>query len=351
MNATRRRVVGLPLQVAAVSTAALWRGAFAQAGPAPEKKQLTLAVGGKNLLYYLPLTIAEQLKYFAAEGLEVEIVDFAGGAKALQALVGGSADVVSGAFEHTLSMQAKGQLMRAFVLQGRTPQIVLGVSNHTMPDFRSLADLKGRKIGVTAPGSSTHVMTNFVLAKAGLKPADVSIIGVGAAQGAVAALRAGQIDALSNLDPVITILTRSNELRIVSDTRDVEESNRVFGGPMPAGCLYAPVAFIERNPKTVQALANAIVRADRWIQQAGPADIVKVVPESFLLGDRAIYIDAFLKAKGALSPDGVIPDQGPATALRALQSADPSLAGAKFDLKSVYTDAFVAAANARYPRG
>ena len=71
-----------------------------------EKPKLTLAVGGKNLLYYLPLTIAEQRGYFKAEGLDLTVVDFAGGARALQALVGGSADVVSVAFEHTVNMQA-----------------------------------------------------------------------------------------------------------------------------------------------------------------------------------------------------------------------------------------------------
>src|SRR4051812_39301816 len=164
--------------------------ARAQPHAAPEKPKLSIAVGGKNLLYYLPLTIAESLGYFKAEGLEPTIVDFAGGSQALRAVVGGSADVVSGAFEHTLNMQAKGQKLRAFVLQGRAPQIVLGVNPKTMPGFRSVADLKGKKIGVTAPGSSTNVMANFVLAKAGIKPTDVSIIGVGTANGAVAAMRA-----------------------------------------------------------------------------------------------------------------------------------------------------------------
>ena len=315
-----------------------------------EKKKVTIAVGGKNLLYYLPLTVAEQKGFFKDEGLEVEIVDFAGGARALQAVVGGSADVVSGAFEHNINMQAKGQPMRAFVLQGRAPQIVLAVSNKTMPNFKSVADLKGKKIGVTAPGSSTNIMTNFVLAKSGLKGTDVSYVGVGASQGAVAALRSGQIDAISNLDPVITMLARNNDIRIISDTRDVAEADKVFGGPMPAATLYSPVAFIEKNPNTVQALTNAIVRANKWIQQAGPSDIVKTVPESFLLGDRAVYIDAFLKAKPALSPDGMIPEQGPATALRALSSIDPAMANAKIDLKSVYTNEFVKKANAKYPK-
>ena len=320
-------------------------------GQALEKPKLTLAVGGKNLLYYLPLTIAEQLGYFKAEGLELTIADFAGGSQALRAVVGGSADVVSGAFEHTVNMQAKGQRLRAFVLQGRAPQIVLGVNPKTMPNYKTIADLKGKKIGVSAPGSSTNVMANFVLAKAGLKPTDVSIIGVGTSSGAVAAMRSGQIDAISNLDPVITLLQRSGDLKIVSDTRIVAESDKVFGGPMPAACLYAPQTFIDKNPNTVQALANAIVRADRWIQAAGPADIVKTVPESFLLGDRAVYIDAFLAAKGALSPDGMIPEGGAETARRALASIDPEIANAKLDLSAVYTNDFVKKANAKYPKG
>lgn len=332
------------------AAAALLLPALASA-QALEKKKVTIAVGGKNLLYYLPLTVAEQRGYFKDEGLEVEIVDFAGGARALQAVVGGSADVVSGAFEHNINMQSKGQSMRAFVLQGRAPQIVLAVSTKTMPDYKTVADLKGKKIGVTAPGSSTNIMANYVLAQHGLKPSDVSFVGVGAAQGAVAAVRAGQIDAISNLDPVMTILARGNDIRIVSDTRDVAEADKVFGGPMPAATLYAPVAFIEKNPNTVQALTNAIVRADKWIQRAGPSDIVKTVPESYLLGDRAVYIDAFLKARPALSPDGMIPEQGPATALRALRSVDPAMADAKIDLKSVYTNDFVKKANAKYPNG
>jgi NitT/TauT family transport system substrate-binding protein len=343
---TRRRV--LASGVALAATAALPRAAQSQA---LERKKVTIAVGGKNLLYYLPLTIAEQRKYFEEEGLDVNIVDFAGGARSLQAVVGGSADVVSGAFEHNINMQAKGQPMRAFVLQGRAPQIVLAVSTKTMPNFNSVADLKGKKIGVTAPGSSTNILCNFVLARAGVKPSDVSYVGVGASQGAVAALRAGQIDAISNLDPVITILARSNDIKIVSDTRDVAEADKVFGGPMPAATLYAPVSFIEKNPNTVQALTNAIVRANKWIQRAGPSDIVKAVPESYLLGDRAVYIDAFLKAKPALSPDGMIPEQGPATALRALQSVDNAMKSAKIDLKAVFTNDFVRKANAKYPTG
>jgi NitT/TauT family transport system substrate-binding protein len=316
-----------------------------------EKPQLSIAVGGKNLFYYLPLTIAEQLGYFKAEGLDVTIVDFSGGARALQAVVGGSADVVSGAFEHTVNMHYKGQPMRAFVVQGAAPQITLGYNSKTMPNYKSVADLKGKKIGVTAPGSSTNVVVNFVLAKAGLKPSDVSIVGVGAGNGAVAAMRSGQVDAMSNLDPVSTLLTRSGDMKIITDTRNLVEAEKLFGGPMPGGCLYCPQAFIDKYPNTTQALANAIVRADKWIQQAGPSDIVKVVPESYFLGDRAVYLEAFLSAQKALSTDGVFPAKAPETAFRALASIDEKLAATKLDLSLVYTNDFARKANAKYPKG
>jgi len=342
----RRRL----LRAALAGTAAFALPAIGRA-QALEKPKLTIAVGGKNLLYYLPLTVAEVRGYLKDEGLDVTIADFAGGSRALQALIGGSADIVSGAFEHTINMQVKGQRLRAFVLQGRAPQIVLGINPKTMPNFKTVADLKGKKLGVTAPGSSTNVLANFVLAKVGLKPGDVSIIGVGTGSGAVAAMRSGQIDAISNLDPVITLLARSGDLKIVSDTRVVAEAERVFGGPMPAACLYTQQTFLDKNPQTAQALANAIVRADKWIQNAGPGEIIKAVPESYLLGDRAVYIDAFLAAKGALSPDGMFPEAGPETARRALASVDAEIANANIDLAAIYTNDYVKRANAKYPKG
>lgn len=313
-----------------------------------EKTKVAIAVGGKNLFYYLPLTIAERLNYFKDEGLDVEISDFAGGSKALQALVGGSADVVSGAYEHTILLQAKNQYIRAFVLQGRAPQIVFGVSNKTMPNYKSIADLRGKKIGVTAPGSSTNIMANFVLAKGGIKPNEVAFVGVGASSGALAAIRSGNIDAIVNLDPVITMLERDKEIRVISDTRTLKETVSVFGGNMPAGCLYTNESFIQKNPNTTQALTNAMVRALRWLQTAGQADLIKTVPEAYLLGDRALYLDAWSRVKEAISPDGLIPADGPATALRTLQAFDETVKGKPIDLSKTFTNEFTKKADAKY---
>ena len=87
------------------------------------------------------------------------------------------------------------------------------------------------------------------------------------------------------------------------------------------------------------------------MQRCAEAAHRRVVRMHYLLGDRAVYIDAFIAAKGALSPDGMIPEKGPDTAFRALASVDPEIAKATLDLKAVYTNDFVKKANAKYPKG
>jgi NitT/TauT family transport system substrate-binding protein len=319
-----------------------------RAQPKVEKAKVSIAVGGKAAFYYLPLTISEQLGYFKAEGLDVEISDFAGGSRALQAVVGGSADIVSGAYEHTINLQSKNQMFQAFVLQGRAPQIAVGVSARTMPGYKTVTELRGKKIGVSAPGSSTNMVANLVLSRAGVKASEVSYIGVGTSAGALAALRSGQIDAMSNTDPVMTMLEQKGEVRIISDTRTLKGTNEVFGGPMPAACLYAPLEFVQKHPNTCQALANAIVHGLKWLQTAGPSDIIKTVPETYLLGDRALYLASFNKVREAIALDGLLPEEGARTALKALASFEPSVRPDKIDLGKTYTNEFARRAKDRF---
>ena len=318
------------------------------AQPRLEKTKIIIAVGGKASLYYLPLTLAEQLGYFKAEGLEVEIKDLVGGSNALQAVQDGAADVVSGAYEHTLNLQNQGQFFQAFVLQGRAPQMAMGVSIRNLPAYQSLTDLRGKKIGVTAPGSSTNMMANLVLARAGLKASDVSFIGVGNSVGALNALRLGQIDAISNVDPVMTQLEQKGEVRIIADTRTLKGTQEVFGGPMPAACLYAPMAFVRKYPGTVQALTHAVVHALKWLQTAGPSDLMKVIPESYFLGDRALYLTSFIKVREAMATDGRFPEEGAKTALNALSSFDQTFNVGKIDLSKTFTNEFAQKAKDRF---
>ena len=314
----------------------------------PEKSKVLIAVGGKASFYYLPLTIAEQLGYFKAEGLDVEISDFSGGARALQAVVGGSADVVSGAYEHTINLQSKNQFFQAFVLQGRAPAIAIGVSTKTLAGYKTVADLRGKKIGVTAPGSSTNMVSNLVLSRFGLKADEVSYIGVGTSAGALLAVRSGQIDAISNIDPVMTMLEQKGDVRIITDTRTLKGTMDVFGGPMPAGCLYAPTEYLLKNPNTAQALANAMVRALKWLQTAGPGDIIKTVPQSYLLGDRGLYLAAFNKVREAIAVDGLIPEDGTKTAVKALASFDATVKEDKIVLAKTFTNEYARKAKEKF---
>ena len=340
----RRRTLAAVAAWAAASVAApaLW------AQPRPEKTKVAIAVGGKAAFYNLPLTIAEQLGYFKAEGLEVDISDFAGGSQALAAAEGGLADVVSGAYENTITLQTRGQNFQAFVLQGRAPAIAIGISVKSMPHYRAVADLKGRRIGVSALDSSTHRVAQLILSRVGLKADDVNYVGVGTTAGALTAFRTGQIDALSTVDPVMTLLEQRGEIRIIADTRTLKGSAEVFGGVMPAGCLYAPLDFVKHNPHTVQALTNAIVHSLKWLQTAGPSDIIKVVPDAYLLRDRAVYLAAFNKVREAISPDGVIPDDGPQTAARVQARLDPSFKLGSIDLAKTYTNVFAVKAKQRF---
>ena len=296
-----------------------------------EKPKLTIGVGGKPLIYYLPLTIAERNGYFKAEGLEVEILDFPGGAKALQALLGGSVDIVSGAYEHTISQQAKGQAIEALVLQGRYSGIVLALTKAKAAAWKSPADLNGMKVGVTAPGSSTNMFVNILLAKAGLKPDAAAIIGVGAGAGAVAIMKRGEIDAMSNLDPVISQLESDGTVVPVIDTRTEKGMQEVYGGAYAAGCIYAPPEFAKNNPRTAQAVVNAMVRALRFIQNSTIDQVVAAVPPEYFT-DKALYKAALEKNLATFKHDGFISTAAGEHVAHDLLSFDPTMQGKKIDL-------------------
>jgi NitT/TauT family transport system substrate-binding protein len=339
----KRFIQGLAVAAfAAVVAAGAW-------GQAPEKKKITIAVGGKTLFYYLPLTVAERKGYFKDEGLEVEIPDFPGGARALQALVGGSADMVSGAYEHTINMAAKKQPIRAVVLQMKYSSIALVMSKERAAKYKGPRDLKGLKIGVTAPGSSTNMFVNNLLAKDGLKPTDVSIVGVGTGAGAVAALEKGEIDAISNLDPVLTQLESTGKFVAVADSRTEKGMKEIYGGDYHASVIYITEEFIKKNPNTVQAVVNAMVRADKWIAKATPQEIIDVVPAEYKAGNPSLYKEGLLKNMIGFSENGELSMKAAENVYKVLRQFEPSvMAAGKIDLQSTFDNSYVKKANAKY---
>ena len=334
------------LTAAVAGFAALAALAGPVAAQTPEKTKLELGVGGKPLLYYLPLTIAERKGFFKEQGLDVTINDFGGGAKSLQALVGGSIDAVTGAYEHTIRMQQKNQDVVAVLELGRFPGIVIGVAKDKADKVKTAADLKGLKLGVTAPGSSTHLTALYLLAKAGVPADSVPIIGVGGGASAVAALERGNVDAISHLDPVISKLEADGALKVLVDTRTEEGTKAVYGTTNPAATLYLKADFTKANPNTTQALTNALYKALKWIETASPEDIAAAVPEEYWLGDKALYIASVKANKATYSKTGIITEEASKGMLEFLKVVEPSFKDAPIDLKKTFDPTFVTKAAA-----
>ncbi len=321
----------------------------ARAQSPQDKRKVTIAVGGKTALFCLPLTIAEQLKFFSEEGLDVELMDHAGGSLAQQSLLQGRADVAVGGLEHAILLRQRGYNYRAFAFLGRAPQVVFGINPRVMPDFKTLAQLKGHRIGVSAPDSLTHWFAQMLMARHGLTATDVEYVGVGTSTAAASALREGRVDAISSIDPVISMLEFRGDIRVLADTRSLRGTQDLYGGPMPGACLYASQAFVLRQAQTVQALANAVLRALKWLQTAGPSDIVRAVPEAYMYGDRAVYLAALDKAREALSPDGTASDEAVAAAHRVAAQYPPTGVAVRAQSPgATYTNDFVRRAKQRF---
>jgi NitT/TauT family transport system substrate-binding protein len=315
-------------------------------GFAAAQTKITVAVGGGACLCYLPTVLAKQLGEYDKAGLAVELVDLKGGSDALKAVLGGSADVVSGYFDHCVNLAAKKQELQAFVVYDRYPGLVLVVSPSHNAEIKSIKDLAGKKVGVSAPGSSTDFFLKFLLKKNGVDPASVAVIGVGLGATAVAAMEQGQIDAAVMLDPAVTVLQGGHpDLQILSDTRTQKDNQAVFGGDYPGGSLYATTAWVAAHEKEVQALTNAIVNTLKWIHSHSPQEIMDKMPAEMVGKDKTLYLAALKNTIPMYSETGLMDPKGAAAVLAVFSESSPEVAKANIDVTKTYTNKYVDQAN------
>jgi sulfonate transport system substrate-binding protein len=315
-------------------------------GLAAAQTKITIAVGGGACLCYLPTVLAKQLGEYDKAGLAVELVDLKGGSDALKAVLGGSADVVSGYFDHCVNLAAKKQELQSFVVYDRYPGLVLVVSPKHTDEIKSIKDLAGKKVGVSAPGSSTDFFLKFLLKKNGVDAANVAVIGVGLGATSVAAMQQGQIDAAVMLDPAVTVLQGGHpDLRILSDTRTQKDNQAVFGGDYPGGALYSTTAWVGAHEKEVQGLTDAIVNTLKWIHSHTPEDIMAKMPLEMVGKDKALYLAALKNTIPMYSETGKMDPKGAAAVLAVFSESSPEVAKAKIDLSKTYTNKYVDQAN------
>jgi NitT/TauT family transport system substrate-binding protein len=266
---------------------------------------------------------------------------FPGGAPAMNAVLSGSSHLACGYYEHTIQMAAKGAKLTAIVLQAQNCGLVLGVRKAIADQVRTPADLKGRKLGVSAPGSATHMFAMQYLAKNGLKPTDMPAIGVGTTQTAMSAFERGDIDALSLFDPIMMDLEQRDLVKIVADARTTEGTRAIFGGPYASGSLYGDAGWVAKNPEACRGAAAAIVDAVTFLRSATPEQAIGALEKGMCFVGQSVCTGAFTRNKEAFAHDGTVTPAMAQTVRNMLDSFSPQIAQAKIDLSETYTDRFV----------
>ncbi len=315
------------------------------AAPALAAEPETIAVSlgvGSSILNYVPVPLTQKLGFFKAQGLDVTIQDFqSGGSKALQALVGGSVDVVVGSYDHTITMQAQGKQIVGVVLLNDLAGVVFGVRADLADKVKDGRDLKGMKIGVTTLGSSTDMFAHYYAARSGLGPKDVSILAVGSGAPGMVALQNKTVDVLGYYDPIATVIAQRGLAKVLVDTRTAAGSESAFGGRYPFACLYTTPAFIEKHPETVQRLVNAFLKTLRWLHDTPAEAIVDALPAASRIEDRAMNVAVVETAKPMFSTTGRFDPEAVKVPLAVLRSYDEKFKDAAIDLGKTYTNRFV----------
>jgi NitT/TauT family transport system substrate-binding protein len=304
-----------------------------------------IAIGGQAQLIYLTATLADELGYYGDEGLAVTLQDFPGGQKSLEALLGGSTDVVCGFYDHTIVMAAQGETskareLRAFVAMLRYPGLVAVASK---PAIARIEDLKGKIVGVSAVGSSTHFFLNHLLATHGMKPEDVSTASIGMSATAVGAMTHGKVDAAIMTDPALEVVRKQLPgAKILADTRTAEGTRAVFGvDSYPSVVLYSTAPWMDSHHDEAGRLARAITRTLGWMRSHSPEEIRAKMPPAFRTEDASTDLDGLQSLKAMLSEDGRMTAESAEAVRKALAGSLESVRSANIDLARTYTNEFL----------
>ena len=295
---------------------------------------MRIGIGGAQQLLYLPGTLAERLGHYKDARLDVTLESFAGGSKALEAMLGGSVDVVCGFYDHVFQMRAEGRNLIGFVLLTQFPGVVLAA----IPGKQlTIENLKGKKIGVTTAGSSTHLLLNYLLNRKGIASTDVSAISIGSAAAAVAAVEKGQVDAAMLTEPTLSELLSRTQLQILADTRTAQGVLRDLGvHSYPAASFYASEKWLAANPDTARRLASAMRTTLHWIDSHTSTQIADAMPPEYLGSSKERYVAALEASKGMYSPDGKWTNEGAGAVKAVLELSMEKVKAARVDPALTY---------------
>src|ERR1700751_4026446 len=217
--------------------------ALACAAPA-RAATIQLMVGGIEKQIYLPAALADRLGYFKEQGLDVQVLSDTSGGHAEDGLLTGSVQGVVGFYDHTIDLQAKGKFVQSVVQFSRAPGEAVVVDSRKTDIIHSPQDFKGRPLGVTGLGSSTHLLVQYLAAMHGVRGGEGNFLGAGSGDAFVSALRTGEIYAGMTTEPPLSRLLKSGEAHLLVDLRTPERASAELGGSYPSACLYMSLPWI-----------------------------------------------------------------------------------------------------------
>ncbi|WP_280248056.1 ABC transporter substrate-binding protein [Nocardia abscessus] len=306
------------------------------------RPQITIMVGGLEKVIYLPAVLTRQLGFFESNDIDVQLLGEQSGATAETALLTGDVQGVVGFYDHTIDLQAKDQCIRSVVQMSDVPGEVELVSKADT-DITSVADLRGRKLGVTSLGSSTDFLTQALTGQEGMTTADYTRVKVGAGQTFIAGMNHDGIDAGMTTDPTVAQMVNSGEARILVDMRTEAGTRAALGGLYPATSLYMNCATIDAHPDIVRKLAAAFVQTLQWIQTHTPEQIAEKMPPQYASAGKDLYVQSIRDSIGMFNGDGLMKPEGARNVLDILGKYSKNVRPVRdrIDLSETYTTKFV----------
>jgi NitT/TauT family transport system substrate-binding protein len=228
-------------------------------------KKVTIAVPvtPPNVVHLTPY-VADSFGYFKDENLTVELVRFDGGVGSLRASASGAIDLAGTSSEPVLDAIANGADVK--IIYTYAP--LVDVSFAVGPGIKTMADLKGKKMGVQEAGGFADVMTRIVLKKAGIDPKDVTFVTTTTA-GRVQALATGQTDtAVLHIDQIKTVQKQTPTIAVLANMWEVLTDYQY-------AVYIVPTQALKDDPATPECIVRALMRANRAMYD--PANRAKIV--------------------------------------------------------------------------
>jgi len=272
---------------------------------------MKLEVGISGAATDVGFFIADKKGYFKAEGLEVKMTNFDTAAKMVAPLGAGQLDIGGGGPSAGLyNAIARGIDIKIVADKGSTPKghgfqpLMVRKDLIDSGRFKSLADLKGLKVAISAPGSGSSTTLNEAAKKDGIKFEDVEKVYLAFPQ-QVLALQNKAIDAAFTTEPNATEAeTRGAAVRFMGD-------DLIYPDHQVAVILYSG-SFLKKNPEAGKRFMRAYIKALRDYNDAlkdgklaGPKadEVIAILTEYTNIKDPAVYRS--ITAHGC-NPDGFV---------------------------------------------